>query len=131
MRAVPIAMDSDPADAEKLQTRLAQLCGQAGLTELAAFEWTCAIVEAVNNCIEHAYGGEAGHPISLLWTLNANVIVVEIRDRGRPVPTPLPSGEISLDAESGRGWHIIRNWSDSVAFTTYGDENVLTLTRRL
>jgi serine/threonine-protein kinase RsbW len=129
--AVPIALSSDPADVAQLQTRLSALCDEAGLDQLAAFQWTCAIVEAVNNCIEHAYGGEAGHPISLRWERRADAILVEIRDRGRPAPTPLQDHEIALDAESGRGWHIIREWTDSAVLSAQGDENVLTLMRRL
>ncbi|MGD8207107.1 MAG: ATP-binding protein, partial [Thiohalocapsa sp.] len=128
---VQIVIDSDPADVMRLQAQLSILCDQAGLDELVAFQWTCAIVEAVNNCIEHAYGGEAGRPVSLRWERSADAIVVEIRDQGRPTPTPLPEREMALDAESGRGWHIIRQWTDSAVLTTRGDENVLTLTRRL
>lgn len=126
-----IALSSDPAEVVHLQLRLASLCDEAGLDELTAFQWTCAIVEAVNNCIEHAYDGEAGHPISLRWELTADAVVVEIRDRGRSMPTPLPERKMNLEAQSGRGLHIIRQWTDSAVFTPHDDENVLTLTRRL
>ncbi|MGD8207626.1 MAG: SpoIIE family protein phosphatase [Thiohalocapsa sp.] len=125
-----IALSSDPAEVVQLQMRLTVLCDEAGLDELAAFQWTCAIVEAVNNCIEHAYDGEAGHPISLRWARNADAVVVEIRDRGRSMRAPLSEREMTLEAESGRGLHIIRQWTDSAVFTAHEDENVLTLTRR-
>jgi anti-sigma regulatory factor (Ser/Thr protein kinase) len=126
-----IALTSDPAEVVQLQLRLTALCDEAGLHELAAFQWTCAIIEAVNNCIEHAYGGEGGHPISVRWARRADAIVVEIRDRGGSMPTPLPEREMNLEAQSGRGLHIIRQWADSAVFTSHDNENVLTLTRRL
>ncbi len=128
-----ISASSSPAEVPELQTRLSALCGEAGLDDLAAFQLTCAIVEAVNNCIEHAYEGEPGHPISLLWLRNPDGVVVEIRDQGRPMAA-LPPEAVAMpeaDAESGRGWHIIRQWTDSATYTRQANENVLRLTRRL
>ena len=130
---VRLDLDSNPAEVPRLQARLLALCGEAGLSDLAAFELTCAIVEAVNNCVEHAYGGETGHPISLLWLRQRDGITVEIRDRGRPMPSPPPESPVAAetDAESGRGWHLIRQWTDTATYTRERNENVLTLTRRL
>jgi len=108
------------------------LCSKAGLDDLAAFQLTCAIVEAVNNSIEHAYGGEKGHPISLLWLRTGDGIAIEIRDRGLPMDLPPPEKTEAAEAsaESGRGWHIIREWTDTASYRREGEENVLTLTRR-
>jgi anti-sigma regulatory factor (Ser/Thr protein kinase) len=130
---VRLAIDSNPAEVAELQARLSALCGEAGLGEVAAFELTCAIVEAVNNCIEHAYEGEPGHPISLRWLRNGDGIAVEIRDRGLPMDSPPPENPdaAEADAESGRGWHIIREWTDTAVYRREGEENLLTLTRRL
>ena len=67
------------------------------------------------------------------WQRHPNHVTIEIRDEGKPMPehlfeTPVLAG---TDAESGRGWHIIREWTDNVSYTRQGDENVLTLTREL
>ena len=128
-----LAILSDPAEVPVLQDRLLSLCSDAGLDDLAAFQLTCAIVEAVNNCIEHAYGGEPGHPISLLWRRSPDAVTVEIRDQGRSMPTsPMETSAIpEVNAESGRGWHIIHEWTDAATYTTEADSNLLTLTRRL
>lgn len=45
---------SNPAEVPELHAKLSALCAEAGLDDLAGFQLTCAIVEAVNNCIEHA-----------------------------------------------------------------------------
>ena len=128
-----LAMVSDPAEVPVLQDRLLSLCSEAGLDDLAAFQLTCAIVEAVNNCIEHAYEGEPGHPISLLWRRSPDSVTVEIRDKGRSMPTPPPETPAipEANAESGRGWPIIHEWTDAATYTTEADSNLLTLTRRL
>jgi serine/threonine-protein kinase RsbW len=127
-----IVLSSSPAEVSELQAKLSALCGEAGLDELAGFQLTCAIVEAVNNCIEHAYAGEVGKPISVSWMPNPEAIVVEIRDRGQPMPSLPPETAATPDvaAESGRGWHIIREWTDTADYIRETDENVLTLTRR-
>jgi len=130
---VRLEADSNPDEVPELQSSLSALCSEAGLDDLAAFQLTCAIVEAVNNSIEHAYGSEAGHPISLRWLRTGDGIAVEIRDRGLPMDLPPPEKPEAAEvyAESGRGWHIIREWTDTATYRREGEENVLTLTRRL
>lgn len=130
---VRLEVNSNPAEVPELQARLSALCSEAGLDDMAAFQLTCAIVEAVNNSIEHAYGGEAGHPISLLWLRTGDRIAVEIRDRGLPMDLPPPESPAAAeaDAESGRGWHIIHEWTDTATYAREANENVLTLTRQL
>ena len=128
-----LILDSNPAEVPHLQARLSTLCGEAGLDDLAGFQLTCAVVEAVNNCIEHTFRGETGHQITLRWIRQQDSVIVEIRDQGEPMPAlPAESPELpEPDAESGRGWHIIYQWTDRVTYARQGNENVLTLTRRL
>lgn len=130
---VQLDLHSNPAEISELQVRLSALCVEAGLDDLAAFQLTCAIIEAVNNIVEHAYKGEAEHPISLTWHRGSACITVEIRDRGLPMAVPPPENPGGADAyaESGRGWQIIREWTDTARYSREGEENLLTLTRRL
>lgn len=128
-----LVVDSNPAEVPHLQARLLTLCGEAGLDDLAGFQLTSAVVEAVNNCIEHAFRGETGHQITLRWIRQQDQVSIEIRDQGESMPAP-PAESPELpepDAESGRGWHIIHEWTDRVTYARQGNENVLTLTRRL
>jgi sigma-B regulation protein RsbU (phosphoserine phosphatase) len=129
---VQLEIESDPMAVPELQTRLMTLCAEAGFVDLDAFQLTCAIVEAVNNCIEHAYGGRPGQPISLCWRAAHDGVTVEIRDRGAPLTSVVPetTEATDTDALSGRGWHIIRQWTDGASYRREGDENLLTLTRR-
>ena len=125
-----LQLRSDPAEVADLQPSLLDLCAQAGLDAMAAFKLTTAIVEALNNCIEHAYGGEPGQPIDLEWTRGAEAVAVAIHDEGQPLPARAldPATPAASDAESGRGWQIIHEWTHAVSYHRTDKQNVLTLT---
>lgn len=124
-----LVLDSDPSQVPDLQSRLLEMLNRQGFDELAAFRMTCALIEAVNNCIEHAYGGLPGNPIKIRWTRLPESITAEVRDQGRPMPTePLEQATMPVEhAESGRGWPIIRQWTDGLSYTREAGENVLKL----
>lgn len=125
-----LRLHSNPDEVADLQPRLLDLCAQAGLDAMAAFKLTTAIVEALNNCIEHAYGGEPGQPIDLEWTRGTEAVAVAIHDEGQPLPARAldPAAPASADAESGRGWQIIHEWTHAVSYQRTNNRNVLTLT---
>ena len=133
--AVRYEIDSDPKEAGEIQPRLMTLFKEAGLDTLQSMEFTTAVIEAVNNCIEHAYELVAGNPIWIQVDLRSEAIRVQIRDRGKAMPPPPRRGEASLPldpfADSGRGWFIIQAYCDSVEHDLDGGGNLLTLERRL
>ena len=126
-------LESDAAKIADLFPRLIAACQASGLDEMAAFQLTSAVVEAVNNSIAHAYSGESGHLIRIRCRCVEDNLEIEIRDRGRALPADLLDGAAmpSPDADSGRGWPIIREWTDSARYARIDDENVLNLRRRL
>lgn len=127
-----LALDSDPAKLADLYPRLLALCSDDGLDDLAAFQLTTVIIEAINNSIEHGYNGEPGHTVSVCWHSDPNAVEIEIHDHGRPLPPEIIDQSVMPmpDAESGRGLAIIREWTDSASYDRIGDENVLKLKRR-
>ncbi len=102
-----LQIHSDPTEMAKLQAMLLGWCGEAGLDELAAFKLTCAVVEALNNCIEHAYGGEPGNPIDLLWTRSPDAVAIEIRDQGRASSMPMAESRGNPSTSSGHGARML------------------------
>ncbi len=123
----------DPGWNQVLQETLLPLARAAALDELAGMGLLLAIVEAINNIIEHAYQGSDGQPIALVWEQTASTIRLDLHDHGRPMPLPLPSGDLPDDplALGGRGWHIIRANTDEVQYRRVQEENVLTLVKNL
>lgn len=87
------------------------------------------VIEAVNNCIKHAYENKTGHPIRVLWQVAGDRVLVRIQDQGLgmeaspPEPDPL-SG-------SGRGWGIISQWSHAFSYCAGPSFNRISLIWRL
>jgi serine/threonine-protein kinase RsbW len=130
-----IRFTTDPAGFgwhAKLESELAALARSAGLDEIAEMGLNFALVEAINNVIEHAYVNTAGKPIELHGHHDGDRLTLVLRDRGLPMPLPLPDGApVDPMAESGRGWQIIRATFPHVRYERTDGENVLTLIRPL
>lgn len=104
--------------------------GEAALIELA-------IVEALQNTIEHGYAGGPGR-LELEADVDDQRIQAEIRDTAPPIDltrvgTPPDDEMFPLDRaslpERGRGLGIIRGVFDQVVFTRSESGNHLVLTR--
>jgi serine/threonine-protein kinase RsbW len=129
---VKIALTSDAAEVQDLRPRLTALALESGL-DSAADPFANAVTEALNNCVEHAYGDVRGRPIELTWTADAHGVRAALRDWGKsmerlplgtcPDPLSMPDG--------GWGWFIIRSCTDEVLYSNGPDGNLLTLVKRL
>lgn len=104
--------------------------GEASLIELA-------IVEALQNSIEHGYAGAPGR-LELEADVDDQRVQAEIRDTAPPIDlirvvTPPDDEMFPLDRaslqERGRGLGIIRGVFDQVVFTRSESGNHLALTR--
>jgi serine/threonine-protein kinase RsbW len=111
------------------------ICAASPLGAAKGREVEAAVVEAVNNAIEHAYGNEKGHAVKVVVTLLADRIMFQICDTGRAM-NQAPAGLAAAGnrgcedlAEGGRGFLIMRSLMDEVSYAQVGDQNVLTLVK--
>lgn len=125
-----LSLSSDPRDVEQLLTGLESIFAESCLDEMSAFHLCCAVVEVVNNCIQHAYMNKPGQPIEISYVLGPDRVQVVISDRGPAFPEPTGPSEISLMGESGRGLQIINAWVSSLKFERKNDWNVCFLEQR-
>jgi serine/threonine-protein kinase RsbW len=112
-----------------------RICAGIPLSEVEAYQAEVSVVEAVTNCIEHAYGGEPGHTVEVVMTVEPACIVFEIRDTGLPMPATTPHlpnqrpDDVSSLVEDGRGLFIMHAFMDEVTYTRAGATNVLRLVK--
>jgi len=112
------------------------LCAAVPFDDEAASAMELCVVEAVNNAIEHAYAGEAGHPVEVEIELTDGAMRVEVRDRGRGMDWAAACSRADRYAhdqlaEGGRGLVIMRSLADRLSYRCADGWNVLTLYKRL
>lgn len=125
-----LSISSDPHDVEKLLTSLEDLLAKSCLDEMSAFHLRCAVVEVVNNCIQHAYLNKTGQPIQVSYQLGDDRVQIAISDKGRAFQEPKDTSDIVPMSESGRGLQIIRAWVTELKFERRDEWNVCELEQR-
>ncbi|OWK29942.1 ATP-binding protein [Sphingomonas mucosissima] len=120
-------------EVERLAAHLRR-CGAAlHVDNVAMIDLELALVEAANNIVLHGYAGRGDGTIGLTVDRLGDVLIMELRDGGVPIPSSVLSAHLppSLDAESGRGIAIIRSCIDEVGYSQEGGVNVLRLAKHL
>ncbi|MDF1717048.1 MAG: ATP-binding protein [Antarcticimicrobium sp.] len=111
----------------------------SGLPATLVGDVELALVEAVNNVIEHAFGGKPGHRIAIHARLSEAMLDLRIIDDGRPLPGGRVPQAKSLDPglpradlpEGGFGWTLIHQLTDQVDYQRRDACNMLSLRFRL
>jgi serine/threonine-protein kinase RsbW len=135
-----IVIASTFEDVANLAERIEKMCSAVPGAEVDAIQSVrLCMAEAMNNIVEHAYGGHEGHQIQADIKLTASQYEVELVDEGEPMPGGVaPDGvdcfdETDLDAlpEGGFGWMLIRSEMDAVDYQRCGERNVLRMQKKL
>lgn len=91
------------------------------------------LAEVLNNIEEHSYAGKEGCRIDIHLIAEPDVILVETRDQGIPMPglvvpeKRLPHNKVAQDAlpEGGFGWYLIHELAPNPIYTRKDDINYL------
>jgi len=137
-QAVTLSIDSSLQRLGPMRAALRGLGLEAGLGGAALGRLELCVSEAVNNCREHAYGGQPGYPIGIEWMQIAGEIRVTVCDRGKPLePGRLERVDLSVlevdpqDPESfcprGRGLALIKAFAAEVEYCSEGEVNRLVI----
>ena len=103
-------------------------CSHAGLVGTPALQVMTCVVEAVNNCVEHAYRDTPGE-IGIRLFRNARWLVVQVIDRGPPVVQEAAPTEPDPMQINGRGWFIMQQWMDVARYRRRNLRNIVTLVK--
>jgi serine/threonine-protein kinase RsbW len=117
-------------------------CSYAGLTAIEGSQVEVCVVEAVNNSIKHAYGGDPAHAVELEVTVSPEQLVFNICDSGKSADPAwmhadhhhafdLDPDRLETASESGRGLAIIQAVMDSSEYTPGKEKNRYRLVKRL
>jgi serine/threonine-protein kinase RsbW len=136
-RTVSLRIDSRLDHVELLSRAVRALCATSGVPARECAQVELALVEAVNNVIRHAYKLEAGHPVEVVFTVEAETFTIDVVDEGSSMPErPEPAldfdpADIANLPEGGMGLFIIHSVMDRVEYATRDGRNTFTMARRL
>lgn len=106
-------------------------CLRIGLDARRAQELAAAVVEAVNNSLEHGYALEPGD-VSVSLDSDAGRVAVTVTDRGQGLPPEPPGDEPPPLAERGRGSWLMQQACDEVRHEfAPGLQSVVLVKRRI
>ncbi len=106
----------------------------AGLPSEHIGSISIVLAEALNNIVEHAFGEKADEEITLVLRLRNKSLLVELRDKGKPMPRGrAPIGNHPMSdfnqfeklPEGGYGWYLIRELVQDLIYDRKNDENIL------
>lgn len=126
-----LSISSNPQDVELLLTSLENLLAKSRLDEMSAFHLQCAVIEVVNNCIQHAYLNKTGQPIRVSYQLDADGVKIVVSDKGLAFLEPEETAEADPMSESGRGLQIIRAWVSKLRFERVDEWNFCELEQKI
>jgi serine/threonine-protein kinase RsbW len=134
--AITLAIDSQLDHVFLVGLAVRATCCQAGFGDEDAAGIELCVVEAVNNCVEHAYRQEPGHRVEVELVLDGAGLRIDVRDRGRGMDWGAACARADAyaadaEAEGGRGIFILRSLMDAVDYRRHGGANVLSLYKRL
>ncbi|MBX3026121.1 ATP-binding protein [bacterium] len=135
--AVTLAIASSLDDVFLVGAALHGIAVEAGLDEWRAAQVELAVVEGVNNAIEHAYAGRPDERVEVRVGVSSGRLTIEIADCGIAMAwddaCAAAAARLSADplADGGRGLLIIREVMDEVGYRSDAGRNVLRLTKRI
>jgi len=140
---INLSIDSDGRQVQHIGAVVRCLCGQLDLAAAKPSSVELAVVEAVNNSIEHAYRSETGNSVDVTFEYFDDCLSIRIKDYGEPMPKSIAvrlSGQPvtpQLDVpkqdlpESGWGIELLKSICDKVSYQSLHSGNTISLSFKL
>jgi serine/threonine-protein kinase RsbW len=130
--AISLVIASRLEDVFLVGSAIKQIAHNCGFDEQRAFQAELAVVEAVNNVIEHGYDGEGTGRIEVMVERGTNELVFSVIDNGHPIASEVWSRVESCQADEeisdrGRGLMIMRSFTDGISYASRDGRNILVL----
>ncbi len=126
---------SDMQNLERVAEFIADASTKSELTTRQSDDVQMAVDEAVTNVMEHAYGGKSDGNISIKMRVDAKLVLIEIRDQGKPfdpkkVKKPNVKGPLSERSIGGLGVFFMKKLMDKVEFAHDEAGNLTRMTKK-
>jgi len=106
---------------------ISAFCRQHKMDDTACFQLELCAVEAINNAIIHAYNNKPGKLVNINCSVENNLVTIKVSDTGKTMNQPIPTHLTATENDSGRGWFIMQQWTDSVEYLANNGVNTVVL----
>ncbi len=137
-RSITLRLDSRLENISLAGCAVRAVAGEVGFEREECERLELCVVEALTNVIQHAYQGEAGHPVTLFIRITGEELEMRVHDEGLPMhdgllERPEPDEVTAVEAlvESGRGLFLMRRIADRIDYRHGPEGNTLVLVRHL
>jgi serine/threonine-protein kinase RsbW len=133
---ITLSIESDFENVFLIGLAVNKIASSIALSEQSAFEMEVAVVEAVNNSVEHAHHHQREKPVTVLVQLLTDRIDFTVIDRGAPIDFEAAMAlstviEDAAEVERGRGLQIMHALMDEVKYERKGETNHIRLVKYL
>jgi serine/threonine-protein kinase RsbW len=137
--AVHTSIDSDLRNVWPIGLLVRAVAKELGFPSRDAHLLELAVVEAVNNTIQHAYGCQPGRRVDFSLEATPQALIMEIADDGAPilqnilrqVANPAVAPKDATEAECGRGLTIIGRVMDDFSYSGKSGRNSILMRKNL
>jgi len=140
---INLSIDSDLHQVQHVGEAVRVLCSSLDLADAKPSSVELAVVEAVNNSIEHAYQSQSGNSVDVAFEYDSDCLSITVSDYGAPMPNSIasqfsedvsmPSGAVDIDElpVSGWGMQLLKSVCDEVSYQRQHSCNTLSLSFKL
>jgi serine/threonine-protein kinase RsbW len=133
---ITLSIDSQFGDVFLIGLAVHKIASSIPVSDQSAFEMELAVVEAVNNAVEHAHHFQRSTLVTVRVGLSSNRIKFTILDSGAAfdfeAAMAMSAGSGNpTEAERGRGLKIMDELMDEVKYERSGETNQITLVKYL
>jgi serine/threonine-protein kinase RsbW len=134
--AITLSIESEVENVYLIGLAVNRIASSIPVSSQSAFEMELAVLEVVNNAIEHAHNYQRSKQVTVRLRLRSDRVQFTIIDRGArfdlaaalAASSRLEQGE---EPERGRGLMIVQGLVDEVRYERKGETNHITLTKYL
>ena len=129
--SITLQINSSLESVSGIGMEISAFCKQHKLDDTLCFQVEVCAVEAINNAIIHAYNYKPDEKVYINCLFENNLLTIKISDRGRTMNHSIPKHLTAPENESGRGWYIMQQWTDSVEYFSNNGVNTVILKKLL
>lgn len=137
-KEIKLGIKSNLQDVYLIGMLVETLCSLSSFSDDDLYWLKLCVIEAVNNSILHAYNGESGHEVEVLFRIQPDRVELHVRDTGVPMDVEAFESERSYseyeaegEVPQNLGIPIIKEVMDEVDYRREDGVNQLIMVKKI